>query len=101
MYLASATSATAKVGLLWIMTRLGELMKIRKLLTAIHLSIGEALGLTHYRNCWDCKHCKGIGLGADVCGCTRNSHGGKYCYAIIDPCAAVWCHEFVEVKGND
>lgn len=31
--------------------------RIRRTLTRLHLWIGEKLGLTHYSNCHNCRHC--------------------------------------------
>lgn len=69
---------------------------IRKLLTRLHLWVGEALGLTHYRNCHTCKHCKAYGeLGPSIIGCDLYLREDGV-LAITDPCEAVWCEDFEE-----
>lgn len=67
---------------------------IRSALTSLHLRIGEALGLTHYRNCHSCKHCADFeGLGPRLIGCDLYlAENGQL--AITDPCEAVWCDEY-------
>ena len=69
-------------------------VKIRRRLTRIHLWIGEALGLTHYRNCHDCIHradCSDVNLV--LCDLYLKEEGAL---AFTDPCEAVWCDFFEE-----
>lgn len=66
------------------------------LLTRIHLWVGEVLGLTHYRNCWSCGHCRefeGDERAIVLCDLCLNEDG--VC-AITDPCEAVWCDGFAK-----
>jgi hypothetical protein len=69
---------------------------IRHRLTRIHLWIGEALGLTHYRSCWGCCHCKEYGgderdhIWCDV------DYEEDGVLAITNPSEAVWCRAYEE-----
>lgn len=78
-----------------------DMGKIRHALTRAHLWIGEVLGLTHYRNCHGCEHCKSYKeLGPNIIGCDLHlkEHG---ILAITDPCEAVWCYEYAEKLGKE
>lgn len=68
-------------------------------LTRAHLAIGEALGLTHYRNCWDCSRCHGIGDERSIVLCDLY-YDDDGVYAFTDPSEAVWCHSFKETKHD-
>ena len=71
---------------------MGGRMSIKGKLTRIYLWIGEALGLTHYRNCHNCGHCDKASEPALVwCDLYLQDHG---CLAATDPCEAVWCDSF-------
>lgn len=68
-------------------------------LTRLHLWLGELLGVTRYQNCWNCKHCEVFSTHADgtpladivACSAMEDEHE---CWAITDPCEAVWCDMF-------
>ena len=67
---------------------------MRRLFARFHLWLGERLGLTHYRNCWDCKHCHAVSEtdhGLIMCDLYLNEDGAM---AFTDPCEAVWCWGF-------
>lgn len=68
-------------------------MAVKYWLMRAHLWIGEALGLTHYRNCWTCKRCKDLHLGPSICGCNLYEHEDRV-IAITDPSEAVWCLDY-------
>lgn len=72
---------------------------LRGFLTRVHLSIGELLGLTHYRNCWDCKHAIDSFDSPCVCSCGRWEEEDGVVIAITDPCEAVWCQDFDGREG--
>lgn len=69
-------------------------MSFKSRLTRLHLAVGELLGLTHYRNCWDCKRChEAFASSRSVCCCDLY-YDEDGVYAITDPCEAVWCERF-------
>lgn len=70
--------------------------RLKSALTRLHLWIGESLGLTHYRNCHGCRHCRDFeDLGPAFIGC--DLYLEEDCQlAITDPCEAVWCDEYEE-----
>lgn len=73
---------------------------IRQRISRLHLWIGEALGLTKYRNCWHCKHCREF--DADTKGivlCDLDFEEDGVC-AITDPSEAVWCLDWFEEKDE-
>lgn len=68
------------------------------LLTRAYLWVGEALGLTHYRNCHDCRHCDPSSEPALVwCDLCLEEDG---VLAATDPCEAVWCDAFADAREN-
>ena len=67
---------------------------IKHRLTRIHLWIGEALGLTHYKSCWGCGHCHEFDKrNRDIILCDVDS-GDDGVYAITCPSEAVWCRVY-------
>ena len=67
---------------------------IRHRLTRIHLWIGEALGLTHYRSCWSCRHCREHWDGdRDFIWCASDYEADGV-YACTNPSEAVWCQTY-------
>ena len=67
-------------------------MSIKGRLTKFHLWIGEAIGLTHYRNCHDCTHCADCSYeNLVLCDLYFKEEG---VLAVTDPCEAVWCNGF-------
>ena len=75
--------------------RIGD---IRWRLTAIHLWIGEHLGLTRYVSCWSCEHSRVVDESPDVCGCvaTEDDRECTFGYAAVCCAEAVWCEYFKE-----
>ena len=75
--------------------------RIRKWMTRAHLRVGEALGLTRYRNCHGCSHCRQLeGLSPEIIGCDLYLADEDGQLAITDPSEAVWCDEFRDRKGG-
>lgn len=72
--------------------------EIRWRLTAIHLWIGEHLGLTRYASCWSCKHSRVVEESPEVCGCvaTEDDRSCTFGYGAVSSCEAVWCPYYVE-----
>jgi len=70
-------------------------IRLKSALTRLHLWIGESLGLTHYRNCYGCKHCRDLHDKWHFIGCALYlEEDGQL--ALTDPCEAVWCDEYEE-----
>ena len=76
--------------------------EIRWRLTAIHLWIGEHLGLTRYVSCWSCKHSRVIEESPEVCGCvaTEDDRLCTFGYGAVSCCEAVWCPYYVEKEWD-
>lgn len=85
--------------------------RVKDQLTQVHLWVGELLGLTHYRNCWDCVHSKAVEpplysgqiaaaakLNKSVCNCMIDDGGYP---AFCDPSEAVWCAYYTELTLTD
>lgn len=71
---------------------------IMQALTRAHLWLGEAIGLTYYRNCHSCTHCHKYGdCGPETVGCDiyqKDVDMPDDFLAVTDPSEAVWCYEF-------
>lgn len=67
---------------------------LRSSLVRAHVWVGEALGLTHYRNCHGCVHCDEASEPGLVWCALYLDDGGLL--AATDPCEAVWCDEYEE-----
>lgn len=73
-------------------------MSIRNMATRAHLWIGEALGLTHYRNCHTCVH-RAPESEMTLVWCDQYLQEDG-CLAATDPCEAVWCDQYKEVAAG-
>ena len=73
---------------------------IRQRLSWLHLKIGEKLGLTKYRNCWDCEHCHDIDYDTKFMMLCDLEYEQEGVYAITDPSEAVWCLDGFEERHD-
>ena len=72
--------------------------KIMRALTRLHLWLGELLGLTHYRSCYDCKYHETIEREPGIESIPGHVWCLKYaeedCLAATCSSEAVWCRDF-------
>lgn len=73
-------------------------MGIKRMLTAIHLWVGELLGLTHYRNCHTCLH-RSDESTCELVWCDLYFEEHEV-LAATDPSEAVWCHDYEPRPGS-